>query len=42
MQDRREWDVLVIGGDPAGSTIAGLLAHKRRNVVILEKDRFPR
>jgi len=42
MQDRRECDVLVIGGGPAGSTIAGLLAQKRRHVVVLEKDRFPR
>jgi flavin-dependent dehydrogenase len=42
MQDRRECDVLVIGGGPAGSTIAALLAQKGRHVVIIEKDRFPR
>jgi flavin-dependent dehydrogenase len=42
MQDRRECDVLVVGGGPAGSTIAALLAQKGRNVVLLEKDRFPR
>jgi flavin-dependent dehydrogenase len=42
MQDRRECDVLVVGGGPAGSTIAALLAQKGRHVVVLEKARFPR
>jgi len=42
MQDLRECDVLVVGGGPAGSTIAALLAQKGRHVVVLEKDRFPR
>jgi flavin-dependent dehydrogenase len=42
MQDRPECDVLVVGGGPAGSTIAALLAEKCRHVVVLEKDRFPR
>ena len=41
-QNRQECDVLVVGGGPAGSTIAALLAQKRRQVVVLEKDRFPR
>jgi flavin-dependent dehydrogenase len=35
-------DVLVVGGGPAGSTIASLLAERGRHVVLLEKDRFPR
>ena len=35
-------DVLVIGGGPAGSTIAALLAQRGKHVVLLEKDRFPR
>jgi len=42
MQNLRECDVLVVGGGPAGSTIAALLAQKGRHVVVLEKDRFPR
>ena len=37
-----ECDVLVIGGGPAGSTVAALLAQKGRNVVLLDKDRHPR
>ena len=35
-------DVLIIGGGPAGSTAAALLAEKGRDVVLLEKDRHPR
>jgi flavin-dependent dehydrogenase len=41
-QRQRECDVLVVGGGPAGSTIAALLAQKGRQVVVLEKERFPR
>jgi flavin-dependent dehydrogenase len=35
-------DVLVIGGGPAGSTAAALLAEKGWHVVLLEKDQHPR
>lgn len=35
-------DVLVIGGGPAGSTVASLLAEKGHHVVLLEKARHPR
>src|ERR1700740_3009557 len=42
MQDRRECELRVFGGGPAGSTIAALLAQKGRHVVVLEKDQFPR
>ncbi|NUZ05464.1 NAD(P)/FAD-dependent oxidoreductase [Piscinibacter koreensis] len=35
-------DVLVIGGGPAGSTIAALLAERGRDVVVMEKAQHPR
>jgi flavin-dependent dehydrogenase len=34
--------VLVVGGGPAGSTIAALLAERGFDVALLEKDRHPR
>jgi flavin-dependent dehydrogenase len=38
----RHCDVLVIGGGPAGSTVAPLLAEKGHQVVVLEKAHHPR
>jgi halogenation protein CepH len=36
------FDVLVIGGGPAGATTAGLLAEQGHDVVVLEREKFPR
>jgi geranylgeranyl reductase family protein len=36
------YDVAVIGGGPAGSTAAALLARAGRRVIVFERERFPR
>jgi len=36
------YDAIVIGGGPAGSTAASVLAAKGRRVVLLERETFPR
>ena len=35
-------DVVVLGGGPAGSTVAALLAARGKSVVLIEKDKHPR
>ena len=40
--NRQSCDVLVIGGGPAGTTVAPLLAEQGYRVVLLEKARHPR
>jgi len=37
-----QFDVIVIGGGPAGATTAGLLARAGHRVLVLDRERFPR
>jgi flavin-dependent dehydrogenase len=41
-QPRDRFDAIVVGGGPAGSSAATVLAQKGRRVVLLERERFPR
>jgi flavin-dependent dehydrogenase len=42
MSADHDFDVIVAGGGPAGSSTANFLRQRNRSVLILERDRFPR
>lgn len=42
MHNGNQYDAIVVGGGPAGSTAAAVLAGKGRRVVLLEREKFPR
>src|SRR5215208_653702 len=39
---RSEFDVIVIGGGPAGSTVSTLIAQRGHRIGLFERERFPR
>src|SRR3954447_19255565 len=42
MKTNDNYDVIIIGAGPAGSSAAAILAEKGRRVLILEREKFPR
>lgn len=40
--DSKPLDAVIVGAGPAGTSAAAILAEKGRNVLIVEKDEFPR
>jgi len=42
LQNPFDYDVVVVGGGPAGSTASTLLAQHGRKVLLLERDKHPR
>ena len=41
-KNNNNYDVIVMGGGPAGSSIASILSREGRRVVLFEKEQFPR
>src|SRR5437867_13156131 len=42
MKENHSYDVIVMGGGPAGSSVASILVREGRTVVLFEKETFPR
>lgn len=40
--ENNSYDVIVMGGGPAGSSVASILAREGRRVILFEKEQFPR
>jgi flavin-dependent dehydrogenase len=41
-RNTEQWDVIVIGAGPAGTSAAAILAESQHRVLVLEREKFPR
>ena len=39
---KSQYDVVIIGGGPSGCSAAAILAEAGRDVLVLEREKFPR
>lgn len=39
---QNDWEVIIIGGGPAGASAATVLAEQGRKVLVIEREKFPR
>src|SRR6185503_7461189 len=42
MSEPTDYEVIIVGGGPAGSTAAAILAEHGHRVLVLEREQFPR
>ena len=42
MENENDFDVIIVGGGPAGASAAAILAEYGHRVVVLEREKFPR
>ncbi len=42
VKNRNQYDAIIIGGGPAGCSAAAVLAEAGRNVLVIEREKFPR
>ena len=42
MQEENQYDAVIIGGGPAGAATAAILGEYGHNVIVLEREKFPR
>ena len=42
MDGKKSYDVVIVGAGPAGATAGMVLAKKGMNVLVLERETFPR
>ncbi|UQA62362.1 NAD(P)/FAD-dependent oxidoreductase [Polyangium aurulentum] len=39
---RQDWDTVILGGGPGGSTLASCLQRRGRRALVIEREKFPR